>query len=169
MTRRSPASPQLPSRCLNLSDSVSRGVSAPASKSFSACHSRTAVLFRAWQIAFLPGAWLCQDRFRYSFGAAVACLWHDYGQAMSFFDLFSRKVTGFWRGPSLFQGLFKDGLCVFDGTFQDFDLFQGRSVDLQQDLPYFEGFSRMVSALLAGPSRILALFKDGRQICSCLA
>ena len=34
------------------------------------------------------------------------------------------------------------------------------------DLPYFEGFSRMVSALLLGPSMFLAFFKDGRQICS---
>jgi len=95
----------------------------------------------------------------------MACLWHDYGQAMAFFDLFSRKVTWFWRGPSLFQGLLKDGHCVFDGTFQDFGLFQGWSEGLHGDLPYFKGFSRMVTAFLTGPSRVLTFFKEGQQVC----
>ena len=79
-----------------------------------------------------------------------------------------------WRkaidtGPSLFWKLFKEGPCAFGWTFQDFDLFQGRSSDFQGDLPYFGSFLRKVSALLLGPSRILALFKEGRQICSCQA
>ena len=73
-------------------------------------------------------------------------------------------VSRFAWGPSLFQGLFKDGHCVFDGTFQDFGLFQGRSAGLHGDLPYFKGFLRMVTAFLTGPSRILTFFKDGRQV-----
>ena len=47
-------------------------------------------------------------------------------------------------GPSLFRGLFKDGLCVFARTFQDFGLFQGRSRLFLGDLLYFEGFLRKV-------------------------
>ena len=95
---------------------------------------------------------------------------------------FSRKVGRFAAGPSLFRGLFKEGLCAFIGTFQDFGLFQGRSAGLQRDLPYFEGFSRMVAVFLPGPSMIFAflrkvgkfaagpslfrgLFKEGRRFC----
>ena len=47
---------------------------------------------------------------------------------LPYFEGFSRMVGRFAAGPSLFRGLFKDGLCAFIGTFQDFGLFQGWSL-----------------------------------------
>jgi len=72
-------------------------------------------------------------------------------------------VAALLLGPSLLCGVFKEGHCTSVGTFQGFGRFQGWSLLFYWDLPYFAAFSRKVTALLLGPSRVSAVFKEGRQ------
>ena len=74
-------------------------------------------------------------------------------------------VGRFAWGPSLFQGLFKDGHCAFARTFQDFDLFQGRSKVLLSlaTLVGFNGFgverNILIYSYLAKTSRWIRLIR----------
>ena len=53
------------------------------------------------------------------------------------FRAFSRKALVFLWGPSRILAFFKEGPGFSLGTFQDFDLFQGRSWVFCRGLPYF--------------------------------